>query len=74
MFEIYLDLSFEQLSEEIQNIYYLKEKNVYIKNRKNNIVCNDFEDNNNEDIELNNIVNINLITKDLHFYNNKILS
>ena len=71
VFEIDLDLSFEQLSEEIQNIYYIKEKNVYIKNRKNNFGCNEFEDNNNEDIELNNIVNINLITKDLNFYNNK---
>ena len=74
VFEIDLDLSFEQLSDEIQNIYYLKEKNVYIKNRKNNFECNSFGDNNNEDNELNNIVNINLITKDLNFYNNKIIN
>ena len=74
VFEIDLDLSFENLSKEIENIYFLKEKNVYIKNRKNNFDSNEYEDKTNEDIGLNKIVNINLIKKDLNFYNNKTIS
>lgn len=70
VFDIDLDLSYDILSNEVQNLYYLKEKNIYIQNRKNNFDSDEYADNN-EDIELNNIVNINIIKKDLNFYNNK---
>ena len=72
VFEIDLDLSYEELSDEIHNLYYLKEKNVYINQKKSYFNLNIFdEENTKEDAELNKLVNIDLIRKDLNFYNNK---
>ena len=71
VFEINLDLSFEKLAEEIQKLYYVKEKSVYIKNKRNFFEENELEENKIKlDSELKNIVNINLIKNDKNFYNN----
>ena len=69
VFEIDLDLSNDKLSNEIENLYYQKEKNIYIKNRKNYF---DSDDSDEDDNELNKIKNINLIKKDFNIYSNNI--
>ena len=75
VFEINLDLSFVKLAEEIQRLYYLKEKSVYIKNKKNFFEENELEENKSKvDTELKNVKNINLIKNDKNFYNNKNLN
>ena len=66
VFEIDLDLSYEQLAIDIEKLYYQKEKNIYIKNRKNDYIIDDAD---NVDTELNDIVNLNLIKKDFRYYN-----
>ena len=65
VFEIDLDLSYEKITDEVMRLYYLKEKNAYIKTKqkimtlKSEII--NIEDNN----ALNNLKNINLIKKDI---------
>ena len=71
VFEIDLDLTHEELAEEIMKLYYLKEKSIYIKNKNNKYDSDELDDEEKEDKELNQLENINLIIKDINFYNNK---
>ena len=73
VFEIELDLCNEELDEEILQLYYLKQKNVLIKNKKNSYEIDELNDEEKEDKELDNLVHINLITNDI-YYNNKNIS
>ena len=66
VFEIDLDLSFEQFTNDIEKLYYQKEKNIYIKNRRNEYIIDESD---NVDTSLNDIVNLNLIKKDIKLYN-----
>ena len=67
VFEIDFDLSYEKLSDEVQKLYFMKEKNVYIRTKQKILALESEEEDINKDNNiLNNIVNINLIKKDIN--------
>ena len=62
VFEIELDLSNEKLASEIEKLYYLREKSIYLKNKKNDYVVG-VKNLEKYDPELSNLDNLNLIKK-----------
>ena len=74
VFEIDLDLSYEKLSDEVEKLYYFKERNTYIRT-KQKILALESEENNtslDDDSSLFNLKNIELIKKDINNKNKKI--